>query len=224
MYRTSKSNWIKGVLFLSAFLVFTLGFSKNSGSISQAEEIIASVESVEKEISNPPAIEKPISEVETPTVIESPPAIKGLSLKIDAIALNIPLGKTSLDKAGHLMVPVNPNAAAWYQAGPKIGEAGTALITGHLDSPAGPGVFYNLRKLTPGDEVRVGRADGSAAIYKVTKSASYNQDNTFPWNLVYSTSGPSSLRIITCDGVYNPKTGLYNRNLVVYASLVSIED
>jgi LPXTG-site transpeptidase (sortase) family protein len=145
---------------------------------------------------------------------------QGLRLQIDAISLNIPLGKTTLGKNQELLVPANPKQAAWYKLGPKFGAAGTALITGHLDSAAGPGVFWNLKKLVTGDLIEVKRDDGQVVTYSVDKLESYRQDQTFPWNLVYSSSGDSQLRIITCDGTYNPSTARYSHNLVVYASLV----
>jgi LPXTG-site transpeptidase (sortase) family protein len=141
-------------------------------------------------------------------------------LKIDAINLNISLGQTTLDSHQALLVPANPNHAAWYVNGPRPGENGTTLITGHLDSAAGAGIFYNLKKLKAGDTIEIEK-DGQIATYTIDKLKSYAQDSTFPWNEVYSTTGPSSLRIITCDGVYSRKTGHYSRNLVVYASLVS---
>ncbi|HEV8601744.1 MAG TPA: class F sortase [Patescibacteria group bacterium] len=160
--------------------------------------------------------------VTTPTAPEAISRVLGqMYLDISAIGISIPLGTTGLDSAGHLMVPANPNRAAWYSAGPAPGNAGTALITGHLDSAAGPGVFYNLRKLTAGQQINVTKTDGSIAVFRIDKLVSYPQDSTFPWNLVYSTSGSPALRIITCDGVYSPQTGHYSRNLVVYASLVN---
>jgi LPXTG-site transpeptidase (sortase) family protein len=146
-----------------------------------------------------------------------------VGLRIDAININIPLLTTTLDEQRHLIVPDNPNQAAWYSKGPKAGNAGSALITGHLDSMAGPGVFFNLKNINTGDRVQVKRDDGKIASFKVDKLESYPQDDSFPWKEIYSTSGPSSLRIITCDGEYNPNTGSYSRNLVVYASLIDLK-
>ena len=211
MFKLTKSNWAKSALFLSVISVLVIGFPNRKLTESQAQ-ITTDVQVVAS-----PVI--PANSIQ----VTSSPKIKGLSLKIPAIGVYIPLGKTGLDSAGHLMVPANPKNAAWYKSGPKPGAAGTALVTGHLDSAAGPGVFINLRKLSAGDEIQVTRDDGAIATFQVDKLASYAQDSTFPWNLVYSTSGPAALRIITCDGVYNPGTGHYSRNLVVYAFLVSLQ-
>jgi LPXTG-site transpeptidase (sortase) family protein len=208
----TKSNWSLRTLFLLSLMVTTGLFAANSTSSSVTKTQKISVDKVSETI---PVIEAKIS--------TSQFASLGLALKIDDINLNISLDKTTLDSKRSLIVPANPNRAAWYKQGPVIGEAGTAIITGHLDSQAGPGVFFNLKKLTAGDQIQVQRADGKIATYIVDKLESFAQDHTFPWNLVYATSGASAIRIITCDGVYNPKTGRYSRNLVVYASLVSLE-
>lgn len=144
------------------------------------------------------------------------------NLNIPSIGLHTKLDKTQLDSDGHLMVPSNPHQAAWYENGPRIGQSGTALITGHLDSAAEPGVFYNLHKIAVGDEIHIGLENGLVAKYTVDKAVSYPQNNSFPWSEVYSETGPSQIRIITCDGVYSSQTKHYSQNLVVYATLVSI--
>ncbi|MBX4186913.1 MAG: class F sortase [Candidatus Doudnabacteria bacterium] len=222
MVIVNKSNWTKRGLFLVVTLLL-MGFTNYpKATTSAVEEFRTTLTPVASE-------QIQIVQTKLPVVLEKPVTAahvsfrtSGLALKIDAINLNIPLGKTGLDRNRNLMVPANPNTAAWYRSGPQPGNAGTALITGHLDSAAGPGVFWNLKKLSVGDKISVQRDDGKTATFQINKLASYAQDNSFPWGQVYSTGGASGLRIITCDGTYNPRTGHYSRNLVVYASLVSI--
>lgn len=165
---------------------------------------------------SPQAVAQPSVSVVTETKATFP---NQYSLAIDAIGLNIPLGETYLDDQKHLMVPGNPNQAAWYASGPKPGNSGTALITGHLDSLAGPGVFWNLKKVQLGNLLEITKPDGSIATFKVDRIESVPQDHRFPWSEVYSTKGAAQIRIITCDGEYNPVTGRYNRNLVVFGTL-----
>jgi sortase (surface protein transpeptidase) len=249
MDKSYKSNWAYRALFLLAISLFSAGFFTNPSTT--ASETIVPVPATEikiEQIVPVPATDVPSAVAQTQTKpasptpnqptpipvivaapavkpappIQAPQTIEGFSLRIDAIGINIPLGKTGLDAQGHLMVPANGLAAAWYKAGPVPGNSGTALITGHYDYAGGkPGVFYKLDQLKPGNVIQVGREDGSVAVFQVDKLASYRQDDTFPWNLVYSASGPAALRIITCDGTYNPSTGLYSHNLVVYASLAN---
>ncbi len=51
---------------------------------------------------------------------------------------------------------------------PHAGHLGPAIILGHVDSRRfGPGVFYHLAELRPGDSVDVARADGTVARFAV---------------------------------------------------------
>ena len=43
--------------------------------------------------------------------------------------------------------------AGWYRPGPAPGDAGPAVLTGHVDSAAGPAVFFRLRDVAVGDAV-----------------------------------------------------------------------
>lgn len=226
MVNFPKSNWMKYSLFLLpvAMAVSSLNASsanKKPENFVKIEDQPAFVQEVSETVGRSEAVKA--SEAKTPDKSSGFATASGLAIKIDAIGVNIPLTTTTLGKNRELLVPANPNTAGWYKNGPQIGEAGTALITGHYDTVGRkPGIFYNLRKLNPNDIILVRRADGKIATYKIDKLASYPQNNTFPWNKVYSTSGPSSLRLITCDGEYNSKTGRYSRNLVVYASMISL--
>ena len=145
-----------------------------------------------------------------------------VSIKISSINLIAPVVKTGLEANGALHVPSNPNLSGWYDLGPKPGEIGPSVITGHLDSAAGPGVFWNLKKVKVGDEVEVVRDDGSIAIFKVDKMQTYSQDN-FNTQAVYGSISNAGLRIITCAGIYEKNLGHYSDDLVVYASLLSIQ-
>lgn len=227
-----KSNWMRSASFfllIAAIIAIPAKKPEQTKADTEGAAIaapVAPVKSADLEITPAPAPDAPPT-VNITTAAAPAPAfagqISGFSLYIPAIGVNSRLGYTGLDAAGHLAVPSNGNTAAWYKLGPQPGNAGTALITGHLNWSAGDGIFINLNKLRAGDEIRVRRQDGKIATFRVDQLASYSQDSTFPWNLVYRTGGSSALRIITCDGVYSSKLGHYTRNLVVYASLVSMD-
>ena len=70
--------------------------------------------------------------------------------------------------AGALVPPTSTALVGWFAAGPPPGGTGPALLAGHVDSRAGPGVFFRLRDLRAGDRVDVVRADGSIAAFTVT--------------------------------------------------------
>ena len=69
-----------------------------------------------------------------------------------------------LTKRGALQVPHSTTVAGWFTGGPRPGAVGSAVIAGHVDSKTGPGIFFWLRALKPGDKVYVGRADGTMAV------------------------------------------------------------
>ncbi len=144
------------------------------------------------------------------------------------VSLNIPsVGKQSklvdrgLRNDGTLEVPPGePGApAAWFNGSPTPGERGPAVIYGHVNATdGGPGVFARLRSLVKGDLIRVTRRDGTIADFATDRVEQYAK-SAFPTEKVYGNTETAELRLITCDG-YDPKTGEFNDNYVVYAKLV----
>jgi hypothetical protein len=130
------------------------------------------------------------------------------------------LGQTA---RGSLQVPPpgpNYDKVAWYRNSPTPGSLGPAILVGHIDSAAkGPSVFYRLHALKRGDLVRVTRADGSVAVFKVDDVMQFRKSG-FPTRLVYGDTNYPALRIITCGGAFDPNVGHYVDNTVVLASLV----
>jgi Sortase domain len=121
---------------------------------------------------------------------------------------------------GSLEVPKDFARAGWWTPGPTHGQFGPAVIAGHVDSKRGPAVFYRLGELRPGADVRVTRADGSVARFTVDRVARYPKD-AFPTAQVYgNTTNRAELRLITCGGDFNRRTGHYVDNVVAFAHLV----
>ena len=113
-------------------------------------------------------------------------------------------------------MPASTAVAGWYTGGPRPGAAGAAVIAGHVDSRTGPGIFFWLRSLHPGDRVYVGRADGTMAVFTVTSVRMYAKDQ-FPTAAVYGAVPDAELRLITCGGVFDRSLGSYLSNVVVFA-------
>jgi sortase (surface protein transpeptidase) len=119
---------------------------------------------------------------------------------------------------GTMEVPPAGFPAGWYTGAPTPGELGPAIIAGHVDW-TGPGVFYDLHKLVPDDEVAVGREDGSVAVFRVTRVEQYPKDE-FPTELVYGNTDHAALRLITCGGAWNAHTRHYEDNIIAFADFV----
>lgn len=144
-----------------------------------------------------------------------------VTLSIPSIGVRTDLLHLGLRDNGSLEVPEdtgNGAPASWYNGSPTPGERGPSVMLGHVNALGGnTGVFADLRKLTPGTEIDVYRADGSVAVFTVERGALYSK-NEFPTLEVYGNTPGAELRLITCDG-YDPDTGLFDDNYVIYAKL-----
>ena len=138
--------------------------------------------------------------------------------QIDSIGAGSFLLGLGLQDDGTLEVPPGEpgSPAAWYTGSPTPGEAGPSVLLGHVNATdAGPGVFAGLRQLEVGDTIEIAREDGSMATFSVYAGEQYPKD-AFPTEKVYGNTEGAELRLITCDG-YNPETGEFDDNYVVYA-------
>ena len=138
-------------------------------------------------------------------------------LIIPAIGVRTRLIRLGLTSAGTLQVPGSTGVAGWFDRSPRPGATGSAIIAGHIDSVAGPAVFFRLRSLRPGDRVYVRRADGTLAVFRVTAVRTYLKAR-FPTAAVYGPAPGPQLRLITCGGTFDPALGSYLSNVVVYAT------
>jgi sortase (surface protein transpeptidase) len=143
-----------------------------------------------------------------------------VALTIPAIGVQARLVHLGLTAAGALAVPPSTVVAGWYTGSPRPGAIGPSVIAGHIDSHTGPGVFFRVSWLRPGDHVYVRRADGTLAVFRVTAVRSYAKDR-FPTLAVYGPTPDAELRLITCGGAFDPQLGSYLSNTVVYAVQVS---
>jgi sortase (surface protein transpeptidase) len=140
-----------------------------------------------------------------------------VALTIPAIGVRTPLERLGRTPQGTLQVPASTAVAGWYTGSPRPGQTGSAIIAGHIDSTQGPGVFFRLRLLRPGDRVYVRHADGTLAVFRVYAEHMYAK-NRFPTERVYGPVPDPELRLITCGGMFDPATGSYLSNVVVYAA------
>ncbi len=144
-----------------------------------------------------------------------------VTLSIPSIGVRTDLIHLGLEDNGSLKVPEDTGGgapASWYDGSPTPGERGPSVLLGHVNALGGnKGVFADLRKLTPGAEISVSRTDGSIAVFTVDRGALYPK-NEFPTLEVYGNTPGSELRLITCDG-YDPETGEFDDNYVIYATL-----
>jgi sortase (surface protein transpeptidase) len=152
--------------------------------------------------------------------VRVPPAVAmPVRLRIPALHVDTPLQRLGQATDQTIEVPSDFGVAGWYAEGPRPGQAGPAVILGHLDSRTGPGVFVQLSGVARGDEVAVVRADGSTVRFRVTDVLRVPKAG-FPTSLVYGASLEPSLRLVTCGGRFDRSAGHYRDNVIVYADPV----
>jgi sortase (surface protein transpeptidase) len=152
----------------------------------------------------------------TAPLIPAPPA--PASITIPSIGVRSSLVRLGLDSDGSVEVPTSFHVAGWYEHSVAPGAIGPAIILGHVDSKSGPGIFYKLGALRPGDRVAVQRADGSTVTFVITGVRSYAKAQ-FPTIDVYANTPTPTIRLITCGGAFDSATGHYLSNTVAFGQL-----
>jgi hypothetical protein len=146
-----------------------------------------------------------------------------VSIDIPAIGVESQLLRLGVNSDGTIRVPslyTTPDQPAWYKYSATPGQIGASVIEGHVDTYKGPGVFFRLGGLRPGDIVDVRLADGTIAVFRITGVRQYLKSK-FPAKTIYAATRYSALRLITCGGNFDYATGHYLSATVVFASLAS---
>ncbi|MDF5751473.1 class F sortase [Spongiactinospora sp. TRM90649] len=139
------------------------------------------------------------------------------SIDIPSLKLEAPLMKLGMNDDGEVELPPyeKPDTAGWFRHSAVPGDKGASVIIGHVDTKTAPAVFYKLRQLRKGQEIRVERSDGKVAKYRVESVEQVDKDR-FPARRVYVDEG---LRLVTCGGTFDWAKHEYRDNIIVYASL-----
>lgn len=138
-------------------------------------------------------------------------------LSIPRLSLSVPIVPTTLEPDGQMALPDRPTEIGWYAYGPTPGaEEGSAVLAGHVDSRRyGIGPLVKLQRLERGDTIVVTSAQGKTtfsvtAVERISKRA-------LPVRDLFRRTGSPEVRIITCGGPYDPRSGGYQDNVIVTA-------
>lgn len=144
-------------------------------------------------------------------------ATRPVGLRIPALGVDIAVVAVGVEPNGEMEVPDDVRTAGWYRFGPIPGDAGSAVVSGHVDSRTqGLGAFHRLRELGVGEPVTVVLADGSERAFVTVARETYDKAE-IPLADVFARTGPPRLALITCGGAFDPATRHYRDNVVVYA-------
>lgn len=144
-------------------------------------------------------------------------------IAIPAIGIsNTPILKLGLTSSGAIAVPDNIYETGWYDGSSLPGESGAMFIYGHVSSWTADGIFYNLKKLVPGNQISIIRGDNTKYTYQVVSSKVYPYNNVnMSQVLAPVNTGKPGLNLMTCTGQVIKGTSEFNERLVVFTSLVS---
>jgi hypothetical protein len=192
--------------------------------VSRPESEVGSLESLRRaKVPAPPetdvrGLRLPIVRVRSGLLASKPIHAQGEipeRLRIGAIGVDAPILPVGVT-GGTTEVPADVHEVGWYRFGGRPGSPGSTLLLAHVSSGTqGPGVFFSLRDLAPGDDVVVEMRDGSSSVFRVIARRSYVKE-ALPDRL-FSRTGPAMLALVTCGGGYSEATGRYEDNIVVYA-------
>ena len=145
-------------------------------------------------------------------------------MTVDAPIINV--GKTA---SGAMDAPVSKainspywTSVFWYDLGAAPGQAGNAVIAGHVDRVGGdPAIFWTLNSLGPGDDIYVITASGQSLHFVVDQVVNYpaNAPSEVAINAVFGPTTAHHLNLITCSGVWTGNG--YDQRLVVFTTQVS---
>lgn len=109
----------------------------------------------------------------------------------------------------------------WYAPGAAPGQAGNAVIAGHVNRVGGdPAVFWYLKNLVAGDDIYVTTIQGQKLHFVVARAVAYpvTTSSGDMLNAVFGPSGEHHLNLITCSGVWTGHG--YDQRLVVFTTQV----
>jgi LPXTG-site transpeptidase (sortase) family protein len=134
--------------------------------------------------------------------------------KISAASAVEQVGQT---EAGRMETPENWRNVGWYQPGIKPGQQGHAVFAAHRDWGGNAGPFYDLPKLSVGDNVFIVGKE-AIHVYTVTSSRDYAR-TADPESAIFGSKDKPKITLITCEGDFVDSAGTYNQRRVVQAEL-----
>ncbi|WP_230420729.1 class F sortase [Actinomadura soli] len=178
-------------------------------------------------VSAPPGGARPAETAGAPGPVTGPALPRSVPLRLDVPRIDVRTPLMTLAKNPDQTVETPPlrraDEAGWYRLGAAPGSRGAAVIIGHVDTATGPAIFHRLGDLRPGDRASVLRADGRTAVFRID-SVEHVGKNRFPTRRVYGDPGYPAIRLITCGGRFDRRSGHYTDNVIAFGHLVRAGD
>ncbi len=210
--RSTQKVFLSSIVLL-LFLLTSCGTTTQSASVPKAKPTAALKATPTQPKIVPTFITSPVV-----TVTANVPA----RLIIPSIGVNALVENVGIQSNGDLGTPQQRpwEGVGWYNNGPRPGEAGSAVIDGHLDRPGGyPAVFWYLGNMHVNDVVMVVDSSGKTLKFRVTRTAAYPPQQA-PLQEIFGDAGGSYLNLITCAGTWIPAQHQTTLRFVVYTTLI----
>lgn len=142
---------------------------------------------------------------------------KPVRLIIPYINVDANVEHLGLTDSGAVQAPDGAKDVSWFNLGPRPGEKGSAVISGHYGiwKNGTKSVFNLLPNLKPGDDIYVKDDNGATHSFTVKETRVYNKDETVPE--IFNKDDNAYLNIITCHGTWLADEKTYSQRLVVFA-------
>lgn len=142
-------------------------------------------------------------------------------LTIPKASVDAPIDGLGLTAEGDLDAPKDITHAGWYNAGPRAGSQGSAVIDGHFGgTQSKPAVFDSLHTLQKGDLVNVVDSDRNTHVFVVRRMQTYQPEEDAS-EVFRSDDNKSHLNLITCQGEWVSQKDSYSTRLVIFTDLVT---
>jgi hypothetical protein len=144
-----------------------------------------------------------------------------VQVTIPSLGVVAPVGPASVEGTTHqLAIPPDAASVVWYRHGPSPGQAGSAVLAGHVDWNDVRGAFFGLSTVLPGAEITVAYDDGSTARFVVAARRAFPKPE-LPLGEIFATTGAPRLTLVKCGGSFDRTTRHYRDKVVVVAEPVS---
>lgn len=166
----------------------------------------------------------PSSKKPTQAAIDSYSVAPGFPKYINIPAIKVPktrIIQLGLMKNNEIATPNNIFDTGWYNGSAKPGQSGAMFVYGHVSSWTADGIFYNLKKLQPGDNIIITRGDNKKFTYQVDSLKIYPSEKVdMSKVLAPIDASKPGLNLMTCTGKIIKGTSEFSERLVVFTSLV----
>ena len=210
--QTPRRNWLRIVAITFGFFVVLVGAADVATRVAHAA--LGSNASLD--------IFAPAITITDPSALSSLKATTPITpahLIIPSIGVNANVEQVGKKADGSMGTPQSFGDVAWYALGSKPGAPGNAVIDGHVDNAlTTAGVFMHLSQVHLGDTITVADAGGATRTFVVQNIQEVSAD-TAPDPSIFTTTGPSQLVLITCDGSWVPTAKSFSERLEVFATL-----